>query len=43
MNVKHLPEVTTEKKWHFQNFDFLSLKNLSPDQFLESSNSRKYQ
>ena len=25
-----------------QNFDFLGLKNLSPGQFLESSNSRRY-
>ena len=33
-------KVTTEKSWRSQNFDFLSLKNSSPDQFFESSNSR---
>ena len=33
---------TIKKKWRFQNFDFLSLKNSSPDQFLETSNSRTY-
>ena len=26
-------KVTIEKKWHSQNFDFLSLKNLSSGQF----------
>ena len=31
--------VTIEKNWRSQNFDFLSLKNLSPGQFLGSSNS----
>ena len=36
-------KVTIEKNWRSQNFDFLSLKNLSPGQFLGSSNSRKYQ
>ena len=30
--------VTIEKNWRSQNFDFLSLKNLSPGQFLGSSN-----
>ena len=30
------------KNWRFQNFDFLDLKNLSPGQFLDSSNSRTY-
>ena len=33
---------TIKKKWRFQNFDFLSLKNSSPGQFLETSNSRTY-
>ena len=32
----------TKKNWHSQNFDFLSLKNLSPDPFLGSSSSRRY-
>ena len=31
--------VTIEKNWRSQNFDFLSLKNLSSGQFLGSSNS----
>ena len=35
-------KVTTEKKWPTQNFGFLSLKNLSPGQFLASSDSRRY-
>ena len=35
-------KVTIEKNWRSQNFDFLSLKNLSPGPFLGSSNSRKY-
>ena len=35
-------EVTIEKKLHTQNFDFLSLKSLSPSQFLGSSHSRTY-
>ena len=30
-----------EKNWRSQNLDFLSLKNLSLGQFLESSNSRR--
>ena len=34
--------VTVEKNRHSQNFDFLSLNNLSPGQFLGSSNSRRY-
>ena len=29
-------KVTTEKNWHSQNFNFLSLKNLSPGQFLRA-------
>ena len=33
---------TIEKKGPSQNFDFLSLKNLSPVHFLGSSNSRRY-
>ena len=33
---------TIEKKWRTQNFDFLNLKSLSPDEFLRSSNSRRY-
>ena len=28
-------KVTIEKKWHTQNFNFLSLKGLSPGQILE--------
>ena len=32
-------KVTIEKKWCTQNFNFLSLKSLSPDQFLGSSSS----
>ena len=35
-------KVTIEKNWCSQNFDFLSLKNLSPSQFLGSFNSRRY-
>ena len=35
-------KVTIEKKWFSQNFDFLSLKNLSLVQFLESFNSHRY-
>ena len=31
-------KVTIEKKWHTQNFIFLSLKSSSPGQFLGSSN-----
>ena len=34
-------KVTIEKKWLTQNFDFPSLKNSSPGQFLGSSNSRR--
>ena len=34
-------KVTTEKNWCSQNFDFLSLKNVSPGQFLGSSNSHR--
>ena len=36
-------KVAIEKNWHSENFDFLSLKNSSPVQFLRSSNSRRYQ
>ena len=32
-------KVTIEKNWCSQNFDFLSLKNLSPGQLLRGSNS----
>ena len=35
-------KVTIEKNWHSQNIDFLSLKNLSPGQFLEGPNSSRY-
>ena len=35
-------KVTIEKNWRSQNFDFLSLKNLSPGHFLENSNSQRY-
>ena len=31
-------KITIKKNWLSQNFDFLSLKNLSPGQFLGSSN-----
>ena len=34
-------KVTIEKNWRSQNFDFLSLKNMSPGHFWESSNSRR--
>ena len=34
--------VTIEKNWLSQNFDFLGLKNLSPGPFLGCSNSRGY-
>ena len=34
-------KVTIEDNWP-ENFDFLSLQKLSPGQFLESSNSRRY-
>ena len=35
-------KVTIEKNWLSQNFDFLSLKNLSQGQFLGSSNLCRY-
>ena len=35
-------QITTEKNWRSQKFDFLSLEKLSPGQFLGSSNSRRY-
>ena len=35
-------KVATEKKRHTQNFDFVSLKRLSPGHFLRSSNSDRY-
>ena len=35
-------KVTIEKNWRSQNFDFLSLKNLSSSQFLGISNSHRY-
>ena len=35
-------KVTIEKDCYSQNFDFLSLKNLSADQFLGCSNSHRY-
>ena len=34
-------KVTIEKNCRSQDFDFLSLKNLPPGQFLGSSNSRR--
>ena len=34
-------KVTIQKNWRSQNFDFLSLKNLFPDQILGSSKSRR--
>ena len=33
---------TTDKNGRSQNFDFVSLKYLSQDQFLENSSSRRY-
>ena len=42
MSNIHLKNVAIEKNWRSQNFDFLSLNNLSLGQFLESSNSRRY-
>ena len=33
---------TIEKKWRAQNFDFISLKSLSPGQFLWSFKSHRY-
>ena len=35
-------KVTIEKNRRSQNFDFLSLKNLSPGTFLGNSKSREY-
>ena len=35
-------KVTIEKDCYSQNFDFLSLKNLSAGQFLGCSNSHRY-
>ena len=35
-------KVTIDKNWRSENFDFLSLKNSSPGQFLGSSTSRRY-
>ena len=35
-------EAAIKKKCHIQNFDFLSLKSLSPGHFGGSSNSRRY-
>ena len=35
-------KITIEKNWRFQNFHFLSLKNLSLGQFLGSSNLHWY-
>ena len=35
-------KVTAKKNWHFEDFDFLSLKNLSLGQFLGSSKWRRY-
>ena len=35
-------QVTTEKNWCSQNVDCKSLKNLSPGQFLRSTNSCRY-
>ena len=35
-------KVTIDKDWRSQNFDILSSKNLSPGQFLETSNSCRY-
>ena len=35
-------KVAIEKNWSSQNFDFLSLKNLSLGQFLGNSDSRRH-
>ena len=35
-------KVTIEKKWHTQNFNFLSLKGFSPGQILERCNLHRY-
>ena len=35
-------KAAVEENWHSQNFDFLSLKNLSPGQFLVRSNSHRH-
>ena len=35
-------KITIEKNQRFQNVDFLNSKNLSPGQFMGSSNSRRY-
>ena len=35
-------KLNIEKKSRTQNFDFLSLKSSSPDQFLGNSNSQSY-
>ena len=35
-------KITIENNSHSQNFSFLGLKKLSPGQFLESSNLRRY-
>ena len=35
-------KVTIGKNWRSENFDFLNLENLSPGQFLGSSNSTRY-
>ena len=35
-------KVTIEKNWRSQNYNFLSLKRLSPGQFLGSFNSPRY-
>ena len=35
-------KATVEENWSSQTCDFLSLKNLSPDEFFGSSNSSRY-
>ena len=35
-------KTTVEEKWRTQNFDFLSLKNSSPDEILGSTNTQRY-
>ena len=35
-------KVTIEENWRSQNFDFPGLKNLSPGQYMGSSNSHRY-
>ena len=42
LNIYLLLNVTIEKNWRYQNLSFLSLKNVSPNQFFSSSYSCRY-